>query len=137
MNEQPTPPYFENPMDYMYKIANPTSIDIYPGFKEINKDIVTGNLREKEIKQFQIGSSIIGICESFDPVPITNPENNIISLNVQNERLLDDFKLLFERELMSLTNVTKSRSGFMLKRLTEHVHKVISGTQKKEVGKND
>ena len=105
----------------MYRIIDPDAKESRPTWEEINKDTVTGNLKEKEIRQFMIGSNIIGICESFEET---------------NESILANTKEWFLRDLFVLSNITKSRGGFLLKRITEQVQKVIShqSTGKKEIG---
>jgi len=99
MAEQ-TQEFFENPLDYQYKIIKPDSNLIFKDFTELNKDIVTTKLKEKEIQQFITGGSIIGECDNLGGV-------------------LDGFKSKILREMMLIVNITKSRDGFLLKQMTE------------------
>ena len=114
----------------MYKVIDPDAKQVHPEWEEINKDAVTGNLKEKEIKQFMIGSSIIGICESFRNKKQEDDKITITGGILEGVR--DDFM----RELMGLVNITKSRQGFALKKITEQVQKVITqeSKDKKSIG---
>ena len=128
-------PYFENSMNYMYKIIDPDAKDKHSDWEEINKDAVTGNLKEKEIKQFMIGSNIIGICESFRTLQEVKTEEGTTQYTI-TESVLEGTRDWFMRDLMVLSNITKSRAGFLLKRITEQVQKVITqeSKDKKSIG---
>lgn len=97
---QQNQPYFENPLDFQYKIIDPDTKTLFTKFKELNKDAVTGNLKENEIKRFMIADSIVAECDNLGDT-------------------LTDFQEKMMREMMVLVNITKSRGGFLLKRMTE------------------
>lgn len=122
-------PYFENSMNYMYQIIDPDAKETHGEWEEINKDAVTGNLKEKEIRQFTIGSNIIDICESFRTLEETTLDNGQKAMKI-TDSILEDTRSWFMRDIMVLTNITKSRSGFMLKKITEQVQKVITQDSK-------
>jgi hypothetical protein len=102
-DEQQTPyqPYFETPADFQFKIIDPDAKDVFKNFREINKDIVTANLKDREINLLLYGDSIIGICDVAKPY-------------------LDAFQENMARDLMIISNASKGRNGFLLKRFTEH-----------------
>lgn len=118
-------------MNYMYRIIDPDAKQEHPEWEEINKDAVTGNLKEKEIRQFVIGSNIISIAESFR-TKLPQPDGTTLI----QAGVLEGTRDFFMRDLMVLSNITKSRAGFLLKRITEQVQKVITqeSKDKKSIG---
>jgi len=99
--EYNTQPYFETPADFQFKIINPDAKDIFTNFKEINKDIVTANLSQRDINLLLYADSIIGVCEVANPY-------------------LESFSENMARDMMIIANVSKAKNGFLLKRFTEH-----------------
>jgi hypothetical protein len=94
-------PYFENSADFQFKIIDPDAKSIFKGFREINKDIVTANLNNREINLLLYGDSIVGVCDMA-------------------EGYLDDFQTNMCRDIMMISNTSKGRNGFLLRRITEH-----------------
>jgi len=94
-------PYFETPADFQFKIIDPDAKSIFPRFKEINKDIVTANLDSNDVKLLLFADSILGACDCAEPY-------------------LSGFSEVMAREIMMISNTSKGKNGFLLKRFTEH-----------------
>jgi len=93
-------PYFESPADFQFKIIDPDAKTLFKNFKEINKDIVTANLDGGEIDLLLSADSIIGVCAVANPY-------------------LENFSDMMAREIMMISNASKGKNGFLLKRFTE------------------
>jgi len=94
-------PYFESSADFQFRIIDPDSKSLFSNFKELNKDIVTANLSQREIDLLLVADSIVGVCNVADPY-------------------LEGFQNTMIREMMAISNISKARDGFLLRRFTEH-----------------